>query len=135
MCPAIPESVARLIQDVQAWAETRPDVLGVALVGSYARRTARSDSDVDLVIVCESPSACLENAAWIGAFGRPMRIEREDWGRVQSVRVWYAGGPEVEFGVADAAWAEAPLDEGTQRVVEDGCIVLFDRGGAFAGLG
>jgi predicted nucleotidyltransferase len=110
-------------------------VLGVALVGSYARRAARPDSDVDLVIVCESPSAVLENAAWIGAFGRPIKSAREDWGRVTSVRVWYAGGLEVEFGVADAAWAEAPLDEGTRRVVQDGCLVLFARGGALSGLG
>lgn len=135
MCPPIPESVARLIQDVQVWAETRPDVLGVALVGSYARQAARPDSDVDLVVVCESPSAFLENAAWIGAFGRPIRTGREDWGRVTSVRVWYAGGLEVEFGIADAAWAEAPLDEGTRRVVQDGCIVLFDRVGVLTGLG
>lgn len=135
MSPATPEPVARLIHDVQAWAETRRDVLGVALVGSHARQAARPGSDVDLVIVCESPSAYLENAAWIGAFGRPLRTDREDWGRVTSVRVRYAGGLEVEFGIADAAWAEAPLDEGTRRVVKDGCIVLFDRGGVLAGLG
>ena len=36
MSPAIPELVARLIQAVQTWAENQPDVLGVALVGSYA---------------------------------------------------------------------------------------------------
>jgi len=135
MSPTIPEPVARLIQDVQAWAETRPDVLGVALVGSYARQAAKPDSDVDLVIVCTSPSAYLENAAWIGAFGRPLRTGREDWGRVTSVRVWYADGLEVEFGVADASWAAAPLDVGTRRVAREGLIVVFDRGGAFARLG
>lgn len=135
MSPAIPEPVARLIQDVQAWAETRPEVLGVALVGSYARQAARPDSDVDLVIVCESPSAYLEDTAWIGAFGLPIRTGREDWGRVTSLRVGYAEGLEVEFGVADAAWAAKPLDEGTRRVAQGGLVVVFDRGGAFAGLG
>jgi len=131
----MPERVAQLIQDVGTWAEARPDVLGVALVGSYARQEARADSDVDLVIVCELPSAYLENTAWIGVFGRPMRIEREDWGRVQAVRVWYADGLEVEFGIADGAWAAAPLDEGTRRVAQNGLRIVFDRGGAFAGLG
>lgn len=135
MSPAIPELVARLIQDVQTWAGTRPDVLGVALVGSHARQAAKPDSDVDLVIVCKAPSAYLENAAWTAAFGRPLRTGREEWGRVTSVRVWYADGLEVEFGVAGASWAEAPLDEGTRRVAQDGLVVVFDRGGAFAGLG
>jgi predicted nucleotidyltransferase len=135
MSPAIPELVERLIQEVQTWAENQPDVLGVALVGSYARQAAKPDSDVDLVIVCKSPSAYLENATWTAAYGRPLRTEREDWGRVTSVRVWYADGLEVEFGLADASWAAAPLDEGTRRVAQDGLIIVFDRGGAFAGIG
>ncbi len=55
-------------------------------------------------------------------------------GRVTSLRVWYADGLEVEFAIADRAWASAPLDAGTRRVIEDGCVVLFDRGLAFSGV-
>ena len=135
MPPAVPERVAELIEGVRAWAETRPDVLGVALVGSYARQTATAESDVDLVIVCASPPALIDNVGWIRAFGMPQRTAREDWGRVISLRVWYAGGLEVEFGIADRGWASLPLDPGTRRVLEDGCIVIFDRGSAFAGVG
>lgn len=134
MSPAIPERVARLIGQVQAWAAARPDVLGVALVGSYARQAAKPDSDVDLVLVCEAPTAYLEDGGWIGEFGSPVRVGREDWGRVTSVRVGYADGLEVEFGFADRRWASAPLDPGTSRVVRRGVIVLCDRGGAFSGL-
>jgi hypothetical protein len=61
-------------------------------------------------------------------------VEREDWGRVTSLRVWYADGLEVEFGIADRSWASAPLDVGTRRVIEDGLVVLFDRGSAFRGV-
>jgi predicted nucleotidyltransferase len=132
--PAIPERVARLILGVQAWAAGRPDVLGVALVGSQARGAARPDSDVDLVIACERPRRLLEDTRWIGTFGAPTRTKIEDWGRVTSVRVWYTGGLEVEFGIADSEWGSAPLEEGTRRVIEDGCIVLCDRGRAFQGL-
>ncbi len=134
MSPTIPERVARLIEDVQAWAAARPDVLGVALVGSHARQAAKPDSDVDLVIVCESPSAYPENADWIKAFGAPRETGREDWGRVTSVRVLYADGLEVEFGFADRGWGSAPLEDGTRGVIEDGCVVLYDRGGAFSGI-
>ena len=134
MSPTIPERVARLIEDVQAWAAARPDVLGVALVGSHARQAAKPDSDVDLVIVCESPSAYPENEDWIQAFGAPLETGREDWGRVTSVRVLYADGLEVEFGFADREWASAPLEDGTRGVIEDGCVVLYDRGGAFSGI-
>jgi len=134
MSPAIPERVARLIEDVQDWALARRDILGVALVGSHARQAARPDSDVDLVIVCQSPSSYLERAEWIGLFGAPKRTARENWGRVTSLRAWYADGLEVEFGIADRDWGLAPLDPGTRRVIEEGCIVLFDRGKAFSGL-
>ena len=134
MSPAIPERVARLIEAVQSWASARPDVLGVALVGSYARQAAKPDSDVDLVIVCQSPSRYLESEEWIKAFGAPERTAREDWGRATSVRVWYTDGLEVEFGIADRDWGSAPLDAGTRQVIDDGCVSLLDRGSAFSGI-
>jgi hypothetical protein len=134
LSPAIPERVARLILDVQAWAATHPDILGVALVGSHARQTATPESDVDLVIVCETPSDLLASTDWLRFFGTPQRTTREDWGRVTSLRVWYADGLEVEFGIADRLWASAPLEAGTRRVIEDGCVVVFDRGSAFSGM-
>ena len=135
MSPAVTERVAQLILEVQAWAASRPDVRGVALVGSYARGTARPESDVDLVLLSAAPRDLSEDARWLERLGEVSRIEREAWGRVTSLRVYYADGLEVEFGVADAAWAAAPLDEGTRRVAQDGLIIVFDRGGAFAGLG
>ncbi|MCX6071552.1 MAG: nucleotidyltransferase domain-containing protein [Chloroflexi bacterium] len=134
MSPAIPERVAQLILDVQAWAAARSDVLGVALVGSYARQAATPESDADLVVVCRSPSTYLESEEWIKAFGAPNRTAREDWGRVTSVRVWYADGLEVEFGIADRDWGSAPLDAGTRQMVDDGCVIVFDRGTAFSGI-
>ena len=60
-----------------------------------------------------------------------VRVVVEDWGRVTSLRAWYAGGLEVEFGLATIDWATRP-DEGTRRVLGDGAHVLLDRDGIFA---
>ena len=37
------------------WARLQPEILAVALVGSYARNEARADSDVDLILICTRP--------------------------------------------------------------------------------
>jgi hypothetical protein len=46
---------------------------------------------------------------------------------VTSLRVWYADGPEVEFGFATPGWMASPLDDGTRKVLEDGFRVLYRR--------
>ncbi len=123
-----------LIERVAAWARARDDVTGVALVGSYARGEARPDSDVDLVILSADPAAYLADPAWLAEFGAAAPPQREDWGAVQALRVYYADGPEVEFGLTSVAWAEIPLDPGTARVAAAGLRILYDPTGALAAL-
>ena len=48
--------VERLLAAILAWVE-HASVRGLALVGSYARDAAREDSDVDLVMLVESPDS------------------------------------------------------------------------------
>ncbi|MGH2704321.1 MAG: nucleotidyltransferase domain-containing protein [Actinomycetota bacterium] len=43
----------------------RPDVCGVAIVGSWARGEARADSDLDLVILTEDPSRYTHADDWL----------------------------------------------------------------------
>ncbi len=119
---------------VTEWAEQQPDVRGVLLVGSYARGTARPDSDVDLVILTVEPERYIDSIAFAEQFGPISRWQKEDWGRVISMRVWYQDGLEVEYGFALLDWAEPPVDPGTQRVLDDGVKVLFDRDGALGSL-
>jgi aminoglycoside 6-adenylyltransferase len=117
------------IDAVAKWAAARSDVLGLALVGSHARGEARADSDVDFVVVCADPARYLANAEWVSAFGDVASASFEDWGKVQSIRVRYQRGPEVEFGIAGMDWTAVPPDEGTAEVLRAGCIVLFDGEG------
>ena len=63
-------------------------------------------------------------------FGVSQSVSIEDWGIVQSVRVFYADGPEVEYGITSSEWVTFPLDEGTITVLRDGVVVLLDRDGS-----
>jgi predicted nucleotidyltransferase len=125
--------IESLLRDVRAWASSESLVEAVALVGSHARGDARPDSDVDLVLLSSEPEALLREREWLTRFGVVESVVSEDWGRVTSLRVFYANGVEVEFGVAGPDWAADP-DEGTRRVVEDGFAVVWDPRGLLAPL-
>ena len=107
--------------------ETQPDVWAVALVGSHARGKAKVASDVDLVLIADDPSKYLKDLDWARRLGPATRAERENYGKVTSLRVWYRDGLEVEFGFTDRTWLSLPLDEGTRSVLLDGARVLFER--------
>ena len=115
------------IAQALAWAGQRADIQALALVGSHARGTARADSDIDLVILCDRPADFLADQTWIQLFGQAQRQQVEDYGKVTSLRVWYTDRTEVEFGLARPDWAAVPVDAGTQRVLMDGIQLLFER--------
>ena len=119
----VDELVAGFVQ----WAEARPDVAGVALVGSHARGAARADSDVDILIVTDDPPAYFAQHGWVATFGAVASVTVEEWGAVTSLRVRYGNGREVEVGLAPVSWASIdPVGAGTTRVVSDGFRILFD---------
>jgi hypothetical protein len=125
-------SPEQFLHDVTDWAAAQPDIAAVVLVGSHARGAARPDSDVDVVILATAPRRYLDDTGWVGRFGAVQRRQAEDYGKLTSLRVWYADGPEVEFGLTDPTWGSDPLDAGTQRVIADGMRVLFERAGSRA---
>ena len=120
--------VASFLEHSTRWAAAQPDMLALALVGSYARNAAQETSDVDLVLISSRPDHYLNNRDWIQQFGTVEKQQVEDYDLVTSIRVWYSGGLEIEFGITDERWAAMPLDEGSQQVISDGMRVLFERG-------
>lgn len=127
--------IGELIERFTAWAGARDDVAGAALVGSHARGEARPDSDVDLMLVTRLPQSYLDDHEWVEGFGTVDDVAVERWGAVTSLRVRYAGGPEVELGITTPAWATTdPVDPGTARVVSDGFRILLDDDGTLGGL-
>jgi predicted nucleotidyltransferase len=123
------KQVKELLNAVVSWAEAKPDILGVALVGSYARGKAKIDSDVDLVFLTLNPKVLIDKPEWINEFGDAKSLKVEDWGLVTSLRVFYQEDFEVEYGITTLEWAREPLDEGTCQVIADGLKVLLDKSG------
>jgi predicted nucleotidyltransferase len=130
----IKNEVQILLNEVRKWAESRPEILGVALVGSYARNEARADSDVDFVLLASVPQEFINKPEWINNFGVVKSCTVEDWGLVTSLRVYYEGGPEVEYGLTSSEWASEPVDEGTSQVFSDGMQILLDKAGLLLGM-
>lgn len=99
-----------------------------ALVGSHARSEAHSDSDVDLIFLAENPAVYVSETRWADTFGKVEKLSLEDWGKVTSVRVFYQSDLEVEFGIAPEGWGSDTADPGDIKVIEDGILVLWERG-------
>jgi predicted nucleotidyltransferase len=124
--------VSAFLEAFVRWARTQPDIVAVALVGSYARGAATESSDVDLVILTPGVDRYLRDRSWVSLFGGAADCREEAYGRVTSVRAFYEGGLEVEYGFTTSDWADAPVDEGTLSVVTGGMKVLYDPRGIVA---
>jgi hypothetical protein len=128
----LPVNVSAFLDTFIRWASAQPDIEAVALVGSYARGEASEGSDVDLVILTSNVDKYLRDRSWISVFGDVTECREEDYGRVTSVRAFYGGRLEVEYGFTTPDWADAPIDAGTLRVVTDGMEVAYDPQGIVA---
>ena len=122
-------ALGRLKDPLIRWAEHQDDIIGIGVVGSYARGEQRQDSDIDLVVVTKQPASWMSNTGWLWRFGEPVRFSTEDYGLVQSIRCFYQGGAEVEFGITSLQWCSPPIDPATARVIRDGLQVIYDPSG------
>lgn len=119
-------SVDDLRDALAPWAAGEADVRAIAIVGSHARRTARPDSDLDVVILVDDVRARLDHHDWVAEFADVLSVDHEDWGLIQSLRAHYADGVEIEFGLAPTAWATPPIDARTAAVIRDGLMSVWD---------
>jgi predicted nucleotidyltransferase len=63
------DEVRTLLAALRGWAQGRPDVVAVGLAGSWARDDARTDSNIDLVLLTEDRASYLEDEAWVYEVG------------------------------------------------------------------
>jgi hypothetical protein len=130
-----PARVGQVLELASDWARQRPDIRGLALVGSWARGTARPDSDVDLVVLTTAGDDYLAGDDWTAALGATRIVRTQRWGPVTERRLLLEDGLEVEVNVTGPAWAATdPLDPGTRRVAADGMRILHDPDGRLTAL-
>jgi len=103
-----------------------PNIIAVLLVGSYARNEQKEGSDIDLVIIADEKEKLIIEDKWIKLFGEPKEKTLEEWGEIKSIRVKYKEY-EIEFGIGTRKWIRIPLDKGTEKVLRDGYIILFEK--------
>jgi hypothetical protein len=109
------EKQREFITKFAEWSRMQNHILGLALVGSYATGLERPDSDVDFVIISDDANGLLQNDHWIQLFGRVSKTQLEDYGLVQSLRVFYEDGVEAEFGLTSREWLRTdPIDADTR---------------------
>jgi len=98
--------LSSLLALIATWAAHRNDIVGLALVGSRARGTARPDSDVDLIVLTPQPESFRESQAWLAgidwsALGLAVKACRDAvYGAVWSRHVELSDRSWVEFGFA-----------------------------------
>jgi len=125
------QRAAELAQTVCRWTERQNDILALALAGSWARGEPRSDSDLDLIVLCESPELYRTLDAKSVLEERIVKQGLEQYGNLFSHRIHLADGAEVELGFAAKTWVD---DAESVQVVCGGFKPLADKAGLIAGL-
>ncbi|MFE6687606.1 nucleotidyltransferase domain-containing protein [Streptomyces sp. NPDC057743] len=116
------------------WAAGRLDIVGLLLVGSYARNAARADSDIDLVLLTTDRSRYADGS-WAEGLALGELVRTRAWGPISERRYALASGLEVEINIGSPHWARTdPVDPGTRRVVTDGARPLHDPAGLLDAL-
>lgn len=122
------EEFADVMAAVRRWSEEEPDIVAVALVGSWARNAAQMGSHIDIVVLTSEPDRFASTENWINvASGRCGKLIRtRKWGPLTERRVLLEPGLEIDYGFAGPQWANVPPDAGTTRVVSDGLVPIYD---------
>ena len=126
--------VERISKAIATWANREPKIYAVALVGSWARNEAHTDSDIDLMILTPDPERFFHDNSWFDRI--PWQefdlqlVNHYDrvYGVVKSRHFCFQDGQRIEFGFGDPSWASIdPIDLGTLGVVSSGMKIICDR--------
>ena len=120
--------VKKLLSDLVIWAQSREDVEGMVMVGSYARGTAGMASDVDIVILTPEFERLAEDVLWVLKLRPGSKLIRaKAWGPLLERRFRLPSDLQLELGLVSPSWADVPLDPGTLGVLADRHQVIYER--------
>lgn len=127
--------VQEILALAERWAAAQEDVVGLAVVGSWAHGTATIDSDLDLVLLTENQRRFVERDEWTRDFGAVGSLRTIQRGVMVERRLAMFSGLELDVVIGLPTWASRePLDPGTERVVRDGLRILHDPDSVLAAL-
>ena len=125
--------VQEIVQKVGERVSDRPEISAAALVGSWARQTARPDSDIDFILLVAEPGYFRDDETWLSEIDwkstgcKLISWRDEDYGAVWSRHIYLTDTTAVELSFGLPIWASVdPLDAGTAKVVGDGFRILYD---------
>ncbi len=125
-----------MLDKIQKWAETQPEIRVVLLTSSRANENKKIDqlSDYDVELYIENMKPYVENNDWLSNFGEVLILlpeKRELLGIEQQTRmVIYKSGDKVDFTLADiAVLKEICRLSHLPDWLDDGYRVLLDKEG------
>ena len=84
--------ITSLLKKLKRWVAAQPDVVGVALIGSYACGTATEESDVDVIILTTEVRKYFRDKQWVSLFGE---AEKPKWSTGVESRLY---APSIRTG-------------------------------------
>jgi hypothetical protein len=136
-----PRAITTLLKDVTAFASRQPDIRGVALMGAFARGAAMPGTDVDLVLLTDTPQRYEDTGTWLGAFdyvrrGHPVvSATRADEPLAMTFIIVLRGAPTLKMRFAPPALATARPPHGlVASAVADGLVIVHDPDGVIKDL-
>lgn len=119
----------RIKHSISLWSGSQPDIKGIAIVGSWARRDARMDSHLDLLVLTPDTGNYVLSDSWIcHALPTPgVIVGAQTLGSLTELEVRLPSGLIIDFGFVPPSWASInPLNPTMARLVAEGCIPLVD---------
>ena len=133
-----------ILEQVVNWVKKRPEILALALVGSYARGEATPDSDIDLMVIALDTEVFRQNHDWVHQINwESINYKIQHWNDAEYGVVWsrhidlynsksnsknnLTNKIKVEISFGLPTWASIqPIDAGTFGVVSRGCKIIYD---------
>jgi len=126
------KKIYQLQEKILSWAKHENNIKAVAMIGSYARNNPEKDSDVDFIILTNTPGYYIKNANWLNYFGEVKEFEIAFYGNVTSLHARYIDFPKVEFSFTDENWIAIPPHQDTLRIIMNGMKVIYDKKNLFS---